>query len=599
LITAAIVIGLERALVSALRGRMRPLQDEDKDITVGSVSKYIMGEIGTSLAGSFMYVGEIYDFVNGVVGGLVDGDSGYETSFALPAAESLSTIIKFFKDEGWQYFKDMSGDLTDHEKWLKSRSFINALMTAASYATGLPLANASKTILNGIVPLVQDIVESTKTGELNLYLHQSGKLDSAKTAANYKEWTNLGKKGSVYLAWENRFKEDTSNGLAHRAELLFEDRELTADEKAILLRMANTTKDNPLTSKDGVVYKDDGTVVVDFTTLARYRASTMLSDKQYEGFLNLVDMGVAEDVASTAFIQYNVQKKQGSGANDRFRDWLFKTIKNPEDRAKVDMAVVGNTVRVEGTIGYKENGEVYADYSTKEMFDIYTSGKKQQTSDAIISTTETPEAKAQAFADTDNDYHAKGGIVYNDKDKVVADFTSDEAYRASQMGETHYAKYNDAVAHGMSKENAILAVEKHKEITNDEDKDNATQYTTWIFNTYKSANDRAIAGAIYSSKPVTIKDGRTYDENGYIYRDYTSAAWYKLSNRTLSKDGVNKRYEAAKLLEQDGYTAEQTVAAYVELDKLSKKSEWQAWLKDHGYTNDQIKTFLWSRGWAK
>jgi hypothetical protein len=310
-------------------------------------------------------------------------------------------------------------------------------------------------------------------------------------------------------------------------------------------------------------------------------------------------MGVAEDVASTAFIQYNVQKKHGSGANDRFRDWLFKTIKNPEDRAKVDMAVVGNTVRVEGTIGYKENGEVYADYSTKEMFDLYTNGKKQEKSDAIISTTDTPEAKAKAFADKDNDYHAKGGIVYNDKDKVVADFTSDEAYSASQMGESHYEKYNDAVKYGMSKENAILAVEKHKEFTDDDDKDNATQYATWVFNTYKDAKDRAIAGAIYTTKPVTVRDGRTYDENGYIYRDYTSAAWYKLSNRTLSKDGVNKRYEAAKLLEKDGYSAEKTVAAYVELDKLSKKTEWQKWLKDNGYTNDQIKIMLWSRGWAK
>jgi hypothetical protein len=151
----------------------------------------------------------------------------------------------------------------------------------------------------------------------------------------------------------------------------------------------------------------------------------------------------------------------------------------------------------------------------------------------------------------------------------------------------------------MSKENAILAVEKHKEFTDDDDKDNATQYATWVFNTYKNPQDRAIASAIFTEKPVTVKDGRTYDENGYIYRDYTSAAWYKLSNRKLSNDGVNKRYEAAKLLEKDGYTAEKTVAAYVELDKLSKKTEWQKWLKDNGYTNDQIKIMLWSRGWAK
>ena len=133
----------------------------------------------------------------------------------------------------------------------------------------------------------------------------------------------------------------------------------------------------------------------------------------------------------------------------------------------------------------------------------------------------------------------------------------------------------------------------------DDDKDNSTQATKWIFSTYKNANDRAIAGSMFTTKDVTVKDGRTYDENGYIYRDYTSVAWYKLSNRKLSKDGKNKRYETAQTLTKQGYTAEQVVATYVELDKLSKKSEWQKYLKEHGFDNEQIHLFLWSRGWAK
>ena len=387
------------------------------------------------------------------------------------------------------------------------------------------------------------------------------------------------------------------------------DRDLSPEEKAMLFRMLagdlesdGAVVSHPITVNQWLKDKERGTIAYDFTNIDRYGMSHM-GDAKYNGFLKAVEMGVPEDVAATAYRNYRSAKRyetrRGVKAEDSFHDWLFRTVSDPHQRAILDMQVIGKAKSVDGSVSYKANGEVYADYSSTELFKAYLNGKKAEKTEAVASLDDTPEAKAQAFASMYEGYTAKNGIVYNDKGVVQADFTSDEAYRASQMGESHYEKYNDAVKYGMSKENAILAVEKHKEFTSDDDKDNTTQYATWVFNTYKSVKDRAIAGAIYTTKPVTVKDGRTYDENGYIYRDYTSAAWYKLSNRTLSKDGVNKRYEAAKLLEKDGYTAEKTAAAYVELDKLSKKTEWQKWLKDNGYTNDQINIFLWSRGWAK
>ena len=428
MITAAIVIGLERAIVSALRGRMRPLQDDDKEITAKSVDKYIRGEVATSLAGSFMYVGELYDFVHGIVSGITEGDSGYEQSFALPAAEALSTLIGFFRDKDWQYFKYMQGDHTDHEKWLKTKSFINELMTVASYATGLPLQNASKTILNGWLPLGQDIADAIKTGEFIPYLNQSGKLDSDNTAANYKEWTNEGKKGSVYLYWEKKWKEISNDKKQPNAstlsKMLMRDSSLSADDKAQLYRMLygeDTVNEgsvvyHPVTEsqikdaqKNKLPIPKHGNVAVDFTDASRYVASTELSDTMYDGFMELVADGVSDDLALVSFKQYAAQKKQGEGANDRFHDWLFTTVSDPHERAVIDMHVIGNTNSVKGDIGYKD-GEMSRDYSTKAWYDMSAKPKQYKYAKELASNGLTDDkaiALIQQFKDVKKDDSAQ------------------------------------------------------------------------------------------------------------------------------------------------------------------------------------------------
>lgn len=618
-LTSSIVIGLEHALVNALRGRTKPMQDdEEKKVTFDSVRKYIDGEIRSSIFGSFLYVGAIYDVVNSVIEGWSDGDYGYDDSYTLPVTEALSAIVKFFKKQQWQYFGDIGNpELSDHQKWLKTKTFVNNLLTTVSYLTGLPLANASKTILNGVVPAVQDHIDMFKTGEFpQWWLHQSGRLDSDNSHANYTEWTNDGKKGSVYLYWENVAKnlpkeKDTGYPKAEQlASRLMADRDLTPEEKATLYRMLG----GDLVQEGSVVYhpltvnqkylkdKEHGTIAADFTNYSRYQMSQM-DDAKYNGFLKAVEMGVPEDLAATAFRNYASAKKnetrRGVDAKDSFHEWLFKMVSDPAQRAILDMQVVGSAKSVKGSIGYKENGDVYADYSSRDSFNAYTQGtKKTEKAEAVSNLEGTPQQKAEAFASMYG-YTAKNGIVYNDKGVVQADYTSDEAYKASQMDESHYKHYTDAVKGGMSRGNAIKAVEMHKQIDTDGGDDDAKRYREWVFKTFTSANDRAVAESLYITKELTIKDGRSYDENGYIYRDYTSVAWYKLSNRTLSKDGKNKRYETAQTLTKQGYTAEQVVATYVELDKLSKKTEWKQYLKDHGFTDEQINLFLWSNGWAK
>ncbi len=52
-------------------------------------------------------------------------------------------------------------------------------------------------------------------------------------------------------------------------------------------------------------------------------------------------MGVPEDYAATAYVQYTELKK-GEDANNKFREWLKKRVSDPKQRAILEMCVIGN-----------------------------------------------------------------------------------------------------------------------------------------------------------------------------------------------------------------------------------------------------------------
>ena len=141
----------------------------------------------------------------------------------------------------------------------KAKTFSFALAKAFGYATGIPLENVLKDVFKGIIPAIEDHKEWLKTGEFTPWLHQSGKLDKQKTAANYKEWTNEGFKGSTYFYWEDKMK-DVTGGRKNRIPLLLES-DLTNEQKAMILRMVDTSG---ATSEGTVVYKSNGNILIDF-----------------------------------------------------------------------------------------------------------------------------------------------------------------------------------------------------------------------------------------------------------------------------------------------------------------------------------------------
>jgi hypothetical protein len=326
-------------LVDALRGRMKSWQDDDKEVTVESILKYMGDQFLGNMFGSFLGGSEAWDAASTLYKRATGGDA-YDTEFTVPALDALESIIGFMNKDSVEFVKYMTGDHTSDEKLSRFKSWSFKLAKAGGYATGLPIENIAKTFVKGWIPALQDIADATKTGELNLWLHQSGKLDSAKTARNYKEWTAAGKNGSVLLYWDKKFKEVTTRET--RAEALWGDTSLTPEDKATLLRMFG---DNDETNDGAVVYKANGDVAVDFSSLDAYRVSVLssTSDAKYQGYKNAVTQGVPSDLASTAFIKY--AELHGKGQNEKFKEWLKMVEKNPETRALVEWCVIGNSKR--------------------------------------------------------------------------------------------------------------------------------------------------------------------------------------------------------------------------------------------------------------
>lgn len=378
--------------VDALRGRMKSWQDEDKDITPESMMKGMSDMFLSNFIGSFLGGSETYSLFSGLFKKAM-GETAYDTEFTVPALDAVETLINFAQSDVPSTIKYLLGDHTDEEKQKKAINFSYQLAKAFGYATGIPLENALKDVFKGIIPAIEDISDAIKTGELNPWLHQSGKLDKKTTNANYKEWTNNGFKGSEYFYWENIL---SAYGKREEKIPILIEADLPNEKKAMLLRMMDKSG---ATSEGTVVYKSNGDVLIDFAnptekqqalpmptaeteetaaptttpTATPKPTENPLTDARQDGVREAVAKGVPEQTAFDAFLAYQNMGKNKSddySRNDDFRAWLFANVDSPEQRAILEYQVIGTASRVEGSITYRESGTVYRDYTNESWFKL-------------------------------------------------------------------------------------------------------------------------------------------------------------------------------------------------------------------------------------
>ena len=374
--------------VDALRGRMKGWQDDDKEITAESLAKGMSDMFLSNFIGSFLGGSETYSLISGLFKKAM-GETAYDTEFTVPALDAVETLINFAQSDVPDAVKYLLGDHTDEEKQKKAINFSYQLAKAFGYATGIPLENALKDLFKGIIPAIKDLQDWKKTGELIPFLHQSGKLDAKKTSERYKEWINSGRKGSEFFYWDNKMKGVTKRD--DRIDMLVGE-DIQNEEKAMLVAMFDTSGAYAEGTK---VFRSNGKEYYDFanaepissieSTLNEIaEASEMptaeptatpnpLPEAKQEGVQQAVSQGVPEQTAFDAFLAYqNMGKNHDDGysRNDDFREWLFKNVSDPHQRAVLEYQVIGQASKVEGSVTYRESGTVYRDYTNEAWFKL-------------------------------------------------------------------------------------------------------------------------------------------------------------------------------------------------------------------------------------
>lgn len=223
--------------VDALRGRIKAWQDDDDDkLTAESVLKKLGDTFLGNFVGSFLGGTEAYETISDIFkvakGKYVYGDN----EFSIPAIDAVETLLSFVKSDLPGFVKYMtSGEHTADERLARFESFGMKLAKAAGYALGLPFENALKDFTKGWIPAIQDIADAAKTGELNLWLHQSGRLDNKKTAERYKTWIAAGHKGSEFFEWDKKLTS-VSGGRSGRIRAVLTSN-LSDEDKVLLMQM--------------------------------------------------------------------------------------------------------------------------------------------------------------------------------------------------------------------------------------------------------------------------------------------------------------------------------------------------------------------------
>ena len=337
-----IVLTGMKFIADALYQRMNPWRDEDKEITGEGIGSYFTLSMLSSMAGSFWLGSEIFDALMTALNGITGNEVYAVYDKSSPAVDVLNDLMTGFNKLSKTVNKLTDGEAHSLDEYT---SDMDKVATAVSEVFGIPYKNVKK-LIGGGVNWYKDIATATKTGEMDWFRYSSDEMDSAKTAAAYKGWTDAGNSGKTFFYYKHKFAPKGMEEKEKVAELM-NDSELTPQQKAELDRLlVHNSGDTERRVTGGRIEKmnnkDEWEIITDYTNETMYEASK-LSAKRYEKVVSLSQNGFTQQQALTVVKKYKEEFDAGEGYNDRFREALFadKTL-TPEQKATADAALIGN-----------------------------------------------------------------------------------------------------------------------------------------------------------------------------------------------------------------------------------------------------------------
>ena len=348
---------------NAITQKMNPWRDDDDEVTAESIATNFGLSMASNAAGSFWLGSEIFDAIMAGLNKLTGKEiyAVYEKSS--PAVDVYNDL-----NAALQGLTKAVNLMTDGEKngWSDYKAALNKVAVGVSEVTGVPYKNIMK-LLNGGVTWAQDFATASKTGEMDWFRHGSKSMESEKTAAKYKEWTNAGNSGKTFFYYKRLLKEAPDTEA--RRDLLQTASDLTADQKATLDKMLLYTGDKEMQVKDGALLRkdadDEWVTVANYASEAMYRLTAELTDKQYQGAEQMIIDGIKPEKALEIWREFKGLEGTGEEKKETFRKWLFEQKDlTAAQKNSVDGYVLGN--------------KTIPDYSSEYAFGISSYSESQQ-----------------------------------------------------------------------------------------------------------------------------------------------------------------------------------------------------------------------------
>lgn len=351
-------------LANAITQKMNPWRDDDDEITPESIANNFALSMVSNTAGSFWIGSELFDVIMAGLNKATGKDIYAVYDKSSPVTDVINDLRGSIESLGKAVNMITNGE---KDSWDDYRKQLGKIATGVSELTGVPYKNIMK-LITGAENWYKDIKIATKTGEIDWFRSGSKAMESEKTAAAYKTWTNAGNAGKTYFYYKSALKGYTADD---KRIALMDAEDLTPDQKAMLenLLIYSGSKETRVENGAFQVLNDDG-----WSTVTNYADPTMfnlskMSDSRYENAQEMIAAGIKAETVDEAWTHY--LQLDGSGKTERFRQWLMEQPYTADEKATIDKYIIGNKTVYDYTNSYS--------FATSGM----TESQKEKTNAAV------------------------------------------------------------------------------------------------------------------------------------------------------------------------------------------------------------------------
>ena len=406
-VVSAITFSLMSLAAGSVLNRLNPYKDDDGKLTPDSVIRQLVSDVFSSVAGSFVYGSEVYNFLKSAI----TGDPYYGTEIS--SLETLSSVAK----GALSFKKAIQGALdaqTKEERTKYKRKVIKqieSLIGDTSEMLGVPYENAKK-LIEAFTSRVadfkfEDLYTTDSTSEIKQEAYEDGN-------ATYKE---------LYKLYDNGERTQKQITSAIKSTLKEKD---TRIEEAARLRLAGNTEKYMEVAKEII---KDGFKQDDVVTAINGKMNELKKDKKESTTSKKKSLYSTDDVVralqngkdaqSVIDEIVKVGKENGTDKKSSIRSAVKKAYQ--EEYRKADDA--GKKKIEEKVSGLKADGEALFDSKSFYEWNMQYSGK-DVTADIQAGKLKDAQAKIDDIYNKKYQHTVSNAKTFAEKKKAITSISS-------------------------------------------------------------------------------------------------------------------------------------------------------------------------------